>query len=223
MGKRVLVINNEWPGDAGLVPANTLAGITEDFCYVTNMVEQVKELSGGEVKVIDAHGLTLDAVTAFAPHCIVAGGHCNPNGWGDMDYLRTEYAAECELIRTVDVPYLGICAGHQFICMAYGSDLEPMGEDYDEPEEMGPSDVEILEDTPLFAGLPDPFRAMMYHSWEVKALPPQLKVIGRTRLCRNAAVKHCSRPVYGVQFHPEILRCPTIQDGRQLLQNFFSL
>jgi GMP synthase-like glutamine amidotransferase len=223
MGKRVLVINNEWPGDPGLVPANTLTGITEDFYYVSNMLEQVKQFSGGEVIMVDAQELTLPAVAAFAPNYIIAGGHCNLNGWGDMDYLREYYAAECELIRTVEVPYLGICAGHQFVCMAYGMDIQPMGKDYDQPEEVGPARVSILEQAPLLAGLPDPFQVMMYHSWEVKGCSPELKTIGRTSLCRNAVVRHRERPVYGVQFHPEMLNCPTVQDGAQLLKNFFSL
>lgn len=223
MGKRVLVINNEWPGDSGLVPANTLSGITEDFWYIPNLLEQVKALSGGEVVMVDVQDLTLSAAAKFAPDYILTGGHCNPNGWGSMDYLRQYYAVECELIRRVEVPWLGICAGHQFVCMAYGSDIEPMGEDYTEPEEVGPAQVSILEDDPLFAGLPDPFQVMMYHSWEVKALNPKLKVIGRTPLCRNAVVRHRDRPVYGVQFHPEMLNCPSVQDGEQLLKNFFSL
>lgn len=223
MGKRVLIINNEWPGDPGLVPANTLAGITEDFEYVPNMLQQAAELSGGEVRMIHARDLTLRAAAEFAPDCIITGGHCNPNGWGDMAYLRREYAVECELIRSVQVPLLGICAGHQFVCMAYGAEIEPMGEDYPLPEELGPAQVHTAEQDPLFAGLPEPFQVMMYHSWEVKQVPPPLKTIASTALCRNAVVRHRDRPVYGVQFHPEMLRCPAVQDGRALLKNFFSL
>ena len=223
MSKRVLVITNEWPGDPGHIPANTLSGITQDFDYVPNLIEKVKELSHYEVKDIYSQDLTLEFVKAYAPDYIITGGHCSMNGWGDMDYLRKEYAVECELIRTTQVPYLGICAGHQFIGMAYGQSIEPLGDDYEEPEEVGPVCVNIVEEDPLFTGLPNPFKVMMYHSWEVKGVHPDFKIIGQTRLCRYAAVKHKDRPVYGVQFHPEMLGSPSVQDGLQLLKNFFAL
>ncbi|MCI6639372.1 MAG: gamma-glutamyl-gamma-aminobutyrate hydrolase family protein [Pygmaiobacter massiliensis] len=223
MKKRVLVITNEWPGDPGLVPANTLRGITQDFYYVKNLVDQVRQITQGEVKEVYAQQLDLEMVKQYAPDYIVAGGHCNQKGWGDMDYLRSEYAVECELVRTTTVPYLGICAGHQFVSMAYGQTIAQMGEDYAKPEEVGPAKVQILENDPLFEGMPDPFAVMMYHSWEIKGIHPDFRVIGKTDLCRYAAVRHKDRPIYGVQFHPEMLGCPDVQDGKKLLENFFSL
>ena len=221
--KRVLVITNEWPEYSGIVPANTLAGITEDFNYVKNLVEIAREISGYEVKEVLAYGMTQKDVDEFAPDYILAGGHCAWEGWGDIDYLKKTYAVECDLVKTTKVPYMGICAGHQFLSMAYGSIVAPMGDAYEKDQEYGPAEVKMLKDDPLFKGLPDPFRVMMYHSWEIKNPPDEFEVIGSTNLCRYAMVRHKERPVYGVQFHPEMLKCETVQDGEQLLRNFFAL
>lgn len=224
--KKVLVITNESRSYSGIILANTLKGIDRDFNYVTNLVEMVKKCSQYAVQEVHYKDLTMDMVNEYKPDYIVAGGHCSLDGWceGKNAELRKEYAVEMELIRTTTVPYLGICAGHQYVLSAYGhTDILPMGSDYNEHEECGPVDVTICEEDPIFLGVTNPFCVMAYHSWEIKELPEEFKVIGTTRLCKFAMVKHKTRPVYGTQFHPEMLACAQVQGGAQLLKNFFVL
>src|SRR5262249_16138884 len=74
----------------------------------------------------------------------------------------------------------------------------------------------------LFADLPNPFEAGRYHSLVVReeALPPELEVLARSDDGLVMALGHRTRPVYGVQFHPESVLTP---EGPRLLRNFLRL
>jgi anthranilate/para-aminobenzoate synthase component II len=72
----------------------------------------------------------------------------------------------------------------------------------------------------LFAGVPDPFRAVRYHSLAAVELPDCLR---RTAVDETSgvtmAVAHRDRPLVGVQFHPESILS---EQGAQLIRNFVS-
>lgn len=65
-------------------------------------------------------------------------------------------------------------------------------------------------------------RVQEYHAWEVKSLGRRLRLLASSDTCRVQAFVHRSRPIYGVQFHPEQAseNCP---DGFKVLRNFFRL
>lgn len=219
MKKRVLIINNEWsPENPGLIAAGTLPGITEDIRLASMLEEQVRAISGYETRVVFHRDIIPELIEEYAPDYIIAGGrwkHWEPGA------LEEEYEAECALIRTTQIPYLGICAGHQMLSVAYGNPIGKMVESEQDVLELGYTPVMTEEDV-LFQGLPCPLHAMMIHRDEIKVLPAGFEGIASTEMCKYAAIRHTARPMWGVQFHPEILTAAQ-RDGAQLLQNFLSL
>lgn len=141
-----------------------------------------------------------------------------PDPYESFDVLK-EQRVQLEILADAPLPVLGICGGHQLLAMAHGGSCAPMagGE-----SERGPVVVRRAGDDPMLAGLPESFLVWEDHWWEVVRLPPTFKLILAGDRCRVQGMRHVSRPLYGVQFHPEL---PSGEGdwGRRLLQNFFRL
>jgi GMP synthase-like glutamine amidotransferase len=152
-------------------------------------------------------------------------------GGEDIDALNAEIVA---LIRTTQIPILGLCRGHQLISESYGSSVEPMrplrpGEKDPDPQyhpghfkESGFLPVGVLVDDPLFAGLGKRPVFRESHYAEVKQMPPGFVRLAGNTDCLIESIKHERRPLYGVQFHPENYD-DQHPDGKALLTNFFRL
>ncbi|HZG08772.1 MAG TPA: aminodeoxychorismate synthase component I [Allosphingosinicella sp.] len=112
-------------------------------------------------------------------------------------------------------PILGICLGHQGIGHAFGAAVvhapEPMHGRISSIHHGGEG---------LFQGLPSPFSAVRYHSLLVEAVPDPLRVDARTAEGLVMALSHRSRPLWGVQFHPESI---STEHGEALIANFLRL
>ena len=107
-----------------------------------------------------------------------------------------------EYIRTVvhrETPLLGICFGHQLMAQALGGFVQrnPRG------REMGTVDVTLVDDDPLFAGLPRQLKVNATHVDSAVTLPPDARVLGHTTLEAHAVLAF-GPSARGVQFHPEI-------------------
>jgi para-aminobenzoate synthetase len=130
---------------------------------------------------------------------------------------RPERAADfgdcARAIVEFDLPVLGVCLGHQGIATAFGGAVEQA------PAPVHGEATEIVhEGAPMFAGLPRRFEAVRYHSWVVaEPLPDCLEVTARAGDGTVMALAHRSRPIWGVQFHPESIGTPT---GAALVRNF---
>jgi anthranilate synthase/aminodeoxychorismate synthase-like glutamine amidotransferase len=112
------------------------------------------------------------------------------------------------------LPLLGVCLGHQSIGMAFGGRIVRAR------SIMHGKLSEIRHDgRGVFAGVASPFTATRYHSLviEQESCPEELEVTARTDDGEIMGVRHRSRPIEGVQFHPESIMTGA---GKALLGNF---
>jgi anthranilate synthase component 2 len=114
------------------------------------------------------------------------------------------------------IPLLGVCLGHQAIGEAFGGVVVRA------PVPMHGKISPIEHDgTGVFAGLPCPFAATRYHSLIVErtTLPDCLRITAWTADGLIMGLEHRTRPIHGVQFHPESIAS---ESGKPLLKNFLA-
>ena len=179
----------------------------DSFTY--NLVHYLAEL-GAQTHVVRNDDLTADEAWALKPEAILLSpGPCAP-----------DQAGIClPLIDTapLDMPILGVCLGHQAIGQAMGGHVIRA-----KALMHGKTSPIVHDARGLFAGLPSPFTATRYHSLAVRRedLPAELEVTAWTDDGEIMGVQHRTRPVHGVQFHPESI---ATEGGHQLLANFLDL
>ncbi|MCG3181659.1 MAG: GMP synthase [glutamine-hydrolyzing] [Phycisphaerae bacterium] len=122
-------------------------------------------------------------------------------------------APDCDAgIFDLGVPVLGICYGMQIGVQKLGGVVEPTPS-----REFGRTKLTMLEAEGLLAHLPDESTVWMSHGDQVQRVGPDFVPLATTGTCPVAAVRHRSRPFYGVQFHPEVTHTAF---GTQILRNF---
>jgi GMP synthase (glutamine-hydrolysing) len=110
------------------------------------------------------------------------------------------------------VPVLGICYGMQLACQSLGGEVKPAPS-----REFGRAHCRIQEAEGLFAGVPEETIVWMSHGDQVQTVNGDFVPLAATDTCPFAAVRHRSRPVFGLQFHPEVSHTPY---GSRILRNF---
>ncbi len=112
----------------------------------------------------------------------------------------------------LDVPVLGICYGMQVACHALGGDVSAA-----QSREYGRINLSVTNNHGLLANLPADTSVWMSHGDIVAEVGDCFRSLARTPQCPFAAVAHTSKPVFGVQFHPEVTHTP---QGSQIIRNF---
>ncbi len=115
-------------------------------------------------------------------------------------------------ILEMDVPILGICYGLQLACHMLGGEVKP-----GEAREFGRAPLKIIQPDALLAHVPESTTVWMSHGDIVNSISSDFVALAATRNCPIAAVRHRTRPVYGVQFHPEVTHTPY---GSRIFRNF---
>ncbi|MFJ6610270.1 aminodeoxychorismate synthase component I [Streptomyces sp. NPDC091289] len=135
-------------------------------------------------------------------------------GPGRPDRER-DFGISARAILDSGLPVLGVCLGHQGITHLFGGrvGLAP------EPVHGRVSQVHHTGEG-VFAGLPSPFEVVRYHSLAATEVPDELEITARIEDGVVMGVRHRTRPIWGVQFHPESI---SSQYGRELLANFRDL
>jgi para-aminobenzoate synthetase len=174
--------------------------------YTFNLFHLLAEVNGEEPIVVRNDELPWDQLVRLAPENVVISP-----GPGRPERPRDAGVA-LEVLRRGDVPVLGVCLGHQALAYAAGGTIEHA------PEVMHGRLSSIRHDgSTLFAGIPQGFLAVRYHSFVVGAVPRDLRVTAWTPDGVIMALEHRARPLFGVQFHPESV---STRHGRALLENF---
>jgi GMP synthase (glutamine-hydrolysing) len=146
----------------------------------------------------------LEQVRALAPKGIVLSG--GPSSV----YDTTAPKADAKVLE-LGVPVLGICYGLQFMTHHLGGRVVPAA-----AREYGHAQVNVLEQTALFVGLPAQMDVWMSHGDHAEALAPGFRVTARTANA-VAAIADETRRMWAVQFHPEVAHT---RNGMELLRNF---
>ena len=145
----------------------------------------------------------LDYITEHKPDLVVL----SPGPRGPKD------ARLCnELLESApaDLPIFGVCLGFQCIVEHFGGSVQPTGS-----PAHGKAAMITHDDGPTWTGVENPFVAGRYHSLAATRIPDVLRVTARMNEMAMA-VQHVSRPVIGVQFHPESVLTPS---GQTILDN----
>jgi GMP synthase (glutamine-hydrolysing) len=155
---------------------------------------------------IQPPNLSLAAIRAFAPRGIVLSG-------GPSSVYAEGAPSVDPGIYELGVPVLGICYGQQLMAQQLGGVVEKA-----DHREYGRAALHVEKPHPLFAGLGDADRNVwMSHGDRVRALPEGFEVIATSANSPFAAVAHRTRPLVGVQFHPEVVHS---EGGDVVLRNF---
>ena len=179
----------------------------DSFTY--NLVHYLNEL-GAEAVVRRNDALSVEQALALKPQAVLLSpGPCTPNEAGIcLDLLSAA---------PHDLPILGVCLGHQAMGQAFGGKVVRARElMHGKTSPIHHSGVGV------FAGLKNPFTATRYHSLTIEkaSVPDVLEVTAWTEDGEIMGVRHKSRPVHGVQFHPESI---ATECGHELLANFLHL
>jgi anthranilate synthase component 2 len=179
----------------------------DSFTY--NLVHYLNEL-GAETLVHRNDALSAAQALALEPQgVLLSPGPCTPNEAGICLALL---AAAPD-----DLPILGVCLGHQAIGQAFGGKVVRAAQ-------LMHGKTSQIHHTGkgVFAGLKNPFTATRYHSLciEKAAAPEVLEVTAWTDDGEIMGVQHKSRPIHGVQFHPESI---ATECGHELLANFLDI
>ncbi len=179
----------------------------DSFTY--NLVHYLAEL-GAQTHVVRNDDLSVEEAWALQPEAVLLSpGPCAPDQAGICLSL-IETAAET-------MPILGVCLGHQSIGQVFGGEVVRA-----KTLMHGKTSPILHEGRGVFGGLPSPFTATRYHSLAVRreTLPDVLEVTAWTEDGEIMGLSHRTRPIHGVQFHPESI---ATQHGHEMIANFLDL
>lgn len=174
--------------------------------FVYNLVHYVEDF-GVRTDVVRNDALSVDEALRRKPAAVILSpGPCSPNEAGICLQLLAQAPAS--------LPIFGVCLGHQAMGQAFGGEVvsaqEIMHGKVSDVTHRGGS---------LFRGLPSPFRATRYHSLAVRRanFPAELNIDAETADGEVMGLSHKSRPLFGVQFHPESIAS---EHGHAIVGNF---
>jgi para-aminobenzoate synthetase len=177
--------------------------------FTFNLFHLLGEVNGDEPIVVRNDELSWEEIAALAVDNVVISP-----GPGRPEHER-DVGVSLDVLQRAELPVLGVCLGHQALAHVTGGAIDHA------PKVMHGRLSEIHHDAHgLFAGIPQGFAAVRYHSLAVGAVPAALRATAWTPDEVVMGLEHRSRPLWGVQFHPESI---STEHGGALLRNFRDL
>ncbi len=123
----------------------------------------------------------------------------------------------CEKVMNDEIrlPLLGICYGHQMIAHVFGGKVERGAS-----AEYGVGEIFVDEEDSILKGMPEKFKAWVSHFDQVTHAPAGFRPIAHSESCAIEAMAHERKPIFGVQFHPEVWHT---ENGESILKNFLEV
>jgi para-aminobenzoate synthetase len=176
--------------------------------YTFNLFHVLGEIAGEEPLVVRNDETTWARLTAERfDNVVISPGPGRPDRARDVGLSR-------DAIRFARVPVLGVCLGHQLLAHVFGGSVARATHTVH-----GIRSPVRHDGRGLFAGLPQEFAAVRYHSLLVQRVPPTLRITAITPDGVIMGLAHRARDLWGVQFHPESV---CTDHGRALLANFLA-
>jgi len=179
----------------------------DSFTY--NLVQYLGAL-GEELEVYRNDAITPAQLAERKPQRIVLSpGPCSPTEAGNCNDIIRDLAGK--------VPILGVCLGHQCVGYVFGGKIVSARRLMH-----GKTSTITHDGKGLFAGLPNPFTAVRYHSLAVEreSLPATLEITAEAEDGEIMGLRHRDYPIEGVQFHPESI---LTEVGMDILRNFLRM
>jgi GMP synthase (glutamine-hydrolysing) len=174
--------------------------------YTQLIARRVREL--GVYSEIHPYDWDAESIKQFDPKGIILSG--------GPESVHVDNSPKADpYVFEAGVPVLGICYGMQTMVQQLGGRVEAH-----ENKEFGSAALSLRaagEAIHFFAGLPDDLSIWMSHGDQVHTLPKDFITIASTDTCPHAAIQHASKPLFGVQFHPEVSHTP---DGMKMIGAF---
>ncbi len=192
-------------------PLELPAGVSGQVIPIVDFGSQYVQLIARRVREAGVYSLLVSPDTSHEQLKAL-----NPRGIilsGGPSSVYEDGAPRCDpRLFELGVPVLGICYGMQVGCTLLGAEVKNA-----QAREYGGVRLNINDSTNLLRGVPTNTTAWMSHGDQVQSLPDEFIPLAATGTCPYAAVRHKSKPFFGVQFHPEVTHTP---HGSNILTNF---
>lgn len=184
-----------------------------DTILVIDFGSQYTQLIARRVRELDVFSEILpwdvssEKIKAIKPNGIILSG--GPESVRKLNTPRVQ-----EIIFELDIPILGICYGMQTLAEQFGGQVSRS-----EAKEFGHAEIYIEESSLLFEGFSSgsSIDVWMSHGDHVSTLPNKFNIIASTASAPIAAMEHSERPIFALQFHPEVTHT---KQGNTILYNF---
>ena len=178
----------------------------DSFTY--NLLQQIEEILGETPKVIRNDAFELSDLEEF-DRIVLSPGPGLPSEAGQLKAVIRNFQGR--------KPILGVCLGHQAIAEVFGGRLRNLEKVYHGIK----TEVKVLDNKFVFAGLEDTIEVGRYHSWVVdqQDFPEDLMITCVDEKGEIMGLRHKELPIYGVQFHPESILTKV---GHQIMSNFLT-
>ena len=154
----------------------------------STLTKKLALLSPGEEDIVSYSEIP-DDITQYSL-IILSGSSLFPIRGNEEKLVK-----EIELIRSANIPIVGICFGHELIAHAYGASLTPMS------RHVGMTEIKVTSPHPMFLTR-EVFSVYENHQYGVTELTEELEILATSEHA-IAVLKHKTKPIYGLQFHPE--------------------
>ena len=151
------------------------------------------------------HSISAEQVKKTVPTAIILSG-------GPSSVYGENIPEFSEDILDLNIPVLGICYGLQLLINHYGGKIHSNG-----VGEYGFTTIFLQNDSTILEGIPNETQVWMSHGDYVDAVPEGWMVTAKSSSGTVAAIEHKVKPIYGTQFHPEVIHT---QEGKKILSNF---
>ena len=188
--------------------------IVDNGSQYTHLIKRNCRDMGFESEIVNSK-VSLEEIISKKPDKIIISGGPSSVYAPEEKSKVSEAVVKAVFDKRIDVPLLGVCFGHQMVGHALGGIVEK-----GKSGEYGIAKITVDDNDLILNGLPNEFSAWVSHFDEVKSLPPDFIALAHSETCKIEAMRHRSRNIFSVQFHPEVWHT---EHGEKIINNFLKI